>query len=81
MTKRKQIYVESRDFDAANLEAFQRLHPQGENVVLAADVKAAFPRNYGALKVRFEGLEAFVSRLASSGDAADGRVRFEVPQV
>jgi hypothetical protein len=32
--------------------------------VLAADVKVAFQRNYGALKVRFEGLDAFVSRLA-----------------
>jgi hypothetical protein len=52
------------NFDAANLQAFRRQHPQGENVVLAADVKAAFQRNYGTLKVRFEGLEAFVSRLA-----------------
>jgi predicted AAA+ superfamily ATPase len=52
------------NFDASNLEAFRRQHPQGENVVLAADVKAAFQRNYGALKVRFEGLDAFVSRLA-----------------
>jgi hypothetical protein len=51
------------NFDAANLEAFRRQHPQGDNVVLAADVKAAFQRNYGALKVRFEGLDAFVSRL------------------
>jgi hypothetical protein len=33
------------------------------NLVLAVDVKAAFQRNYGALKVRFEGLEAFVIRL------------------
>jgi hypothetical protein len=50
-------------FDAGNLEAFRRQHPQGENVVLAADVKAAFQRNYGLLKVRFESLEAFASRL------------------
>ena len=51
------------NFNASNLEAFRRQHPQGENLVLAADVKAAFQRNYGALKVRFEGLESFASRL------------------
>jgi hypothetical protein len=50
-------------FDAANLQAFRQQHPRGENVVLAADVKVAFHRNHGALKVRFEGLESFVSRL------------------
>jgi hypothetical protein len=55
------------NFETSNLEAFRRQHPQGDNAVLAADVKAAFQRNYGALKVRFEGLEAFVSRLAESG--------------
>ena len=43
------------------MQMYSRL---GANFVLAADVKAAFQRNYGALKVRFEGLEAFVSRLA-----------------
>jgi hypothetical protein len=32
--------------------------------VLAADVKVAFQRNNGAIKVRFEGLDTFVSRLA-----------------
>jgi len=51
-------------FDAANLAAFRRQHPQGDNVVLAADVKAAYQRNYGLLKVRFEPLAAFASRLA-----------------
>jgi hypothetical protein len=35
----------------------------GTNLVLAADVKAAFQRNYGAITVRFEGLDAFASRL------------------
>ncbi|MGA2571276.1 MAG: ATP-binding protein [Terracidiphilus sp.] len=53
-------------FDARSLAAFRRQHPGGENVVLAADVKAAFPRNYGTLKVRFEPLEEFVSRLAKT---------------
>jgi predicted AAA+ superfamily ATPase len=51
-------------FDATNLAAFRRQHPLGENVVLAADVKTAFQRNYGTLKVRFEPLELFASGLA-----------------
>jgi predicted AAA+ superfamily ATPase len=51
------------NFDAVNLKAFRRQHPQGENVVLATDVKAHFQRNYESLKVRFEGLESFVSRM------------------
>ncbi len=50
-------------FDAANLAAFRRQHPLGDNFVLAADVKAAFQRNYGSLKVQFEPLEAFTSGL------------------
>jgi predicted AAA+ superfamily ATPase len=49
-------------FDPTNLEAFRRLHPSGENLVLAADVKQTFHRNYGALKVTFEPLDSFVSR-------------------
>ena len=35
----------------------------GDNVVLAEDVKQPFTRNYGTLKVRFEGLESFVGQL------------------
>jgi uncharacterized protein len=50
-------------FDASNLAAFRRQHPQGENFVLASDVKAAYRRNYGVLNVRFEPLEKYVSRL------------------
>jgi predicted AAA+ superfamily ATPase len=53
-------------FDATNLAAFRRQHPLGENVVLAADVKTAFQRSYGTLKVRFEPLELFASGLAKS---------------
>jgi predicted AAA+ superfamily ATPase len=51
-------------FEPRNLEAFRRQYPEGENVVLAEDVKQPFTRNYGTLKVRFEGLESFVSQLA-----------------
>jgi hypothetical protein len=52
-------------FDATNLAAFRRQHPLGENVVLAADVKTAFQRNYGTLKVRFEPLELFAAGLTT----------------
>jgi len=51
-------------FDTTNLAAFRRQHPQGENVVLAADVKTAFQRNYGTLRVRFEPLEQFAAGLS-----------------
>ena len=53
-------------FDAVNLRAFRTQHPPGENVVLAADVKTVFQRNYGSLKVRFEPLAAFTSRLSKT---------------
>lgn len=51
-------------FDPVNLEAFRRQHPAGDNVVLAEDVKQPFSRNYGTLKVRFEGLGPFLDGLA-----------------
>lgn len=51
-------------FDATNLAAFRRLHRLGENIVLAADVKTAFQRNYGTLKVRFEPLGPFAAGLS-----------------
>ena len=51
-------------FDPVNLEAFRRQHPAGDNVVLAEDVKQPFSRNYGTLKVRFEGLGPFIDGLA-----------------
>jgi len=52
-------------FDPSNLEAFRRQHPEGENIVLAGDVKQSFARNYGALKVRFDVLGSFVEQLAA----------------
>ena len=41
------------DFDAGNLQAFRRLYPQGDNLVVANDVERPFTRSYGALSVRF----------------------------
>ena len=51
-------------FDPANFEAFRYLHPDGENVVLAADIKRSSGHSYGPLKVTFESLESFASRMA-----------------
>ena len=51
-------------FDATNLAAFRRQHPQGENVVLAADVKKAYQSSYGTLRVRFEPLGPFADGLS-----------------
>ena|SRR5437660_176572 len=44
------------DFDAANLHAFRKQYPEGENVVVAQDVDRPFTRHYGAVAVRFESL-------------------------
>jgi uncharacterized protein len=51
------------EFDAAGLTAFRRQYPQGENVVVAQDVGRSYVRNYGALKVHFEGLPALTDRI------------------
>ena len=51
-------------FDATSLAAFRRQHPQGENVVLAADVDQGFTRHYGELRVRFESLRSFAESLS-----------------
>ena len=53
----------SDKFESRGLQAFRRQYPEGENYVIAADVERAFTRKYGAIKVRFENLEQFVSSL------------------
>jgi hypothetical protein len=55
------------EFDAANLLAFRRQHPEGENFVVARDVARAYVRGYGGLKVRFVGLSSFGDFLAGGG--------------
>lgn len=52
-------------FEGANLQAFRRVYPQGENVVVAHDVDRTYRRNYREITVRFESLPSFVSKLAS----------------
>jgi hypothetical protein len=54
-------------FDAANLQAFRRQYPQGENVVVAHDVDRAYARHYGNILVRFESLPGFMNRTARLG--------------
>ncbi|MDR3675962.1 MAG: ATP-binding protein [Acidobacteriota bacterium] len=52
-------------FEAANLHAFRRIYPKGENIVVAHDVDRAYRRNYGEISVRFESLSSTVSRILS----------------
>jgi hypothetical protein len=52
-------------FDPSNLESFRYQHPDGDNIVLAADVGRGYSRNYGDLKVQFQSLDAFVSRVVA----------------
>ncbi len=55
-------------FEPANLHAFRRQHPEGENVVVAHDVERVFTRSFGDLRVRFESLDTF-ARSAAEGPA------------
>ena len=57
-------------FEAANLQAFRRVYPQGENMVVAHDVDQGFRRNYGDISVRFESLSSAVSRIISQSPQA-----------
>jgi hypothetical protein len=64
---RPPIAVESKwsadECDAADLQAFRRQHPLGQNLVVAHDVRQAFTRKYGDLSVRFLGLPEFIESL------------------
>jgi uncharacterized protein len=53
------------DFDAANLRAFRKQYPQGENMVVAPDVDRTFQRSYREIIVRFESLRSLTRRLTS----------------
>jgi uncharacterized protein len=52
-------------FHPANVQAFRRQHPEGENVVVAHDVERAFSRSFAGVKIRFEGLESFAASVAA----------------
>ena len=50
-------------FESANLQAFRRAYPQGENIVVAQDIDRPFRRNCGEISVRFESLPSTISRI------------------
>jgi hypothetical protein len=60
-------------FEASNLQAFRRVYPHGENIVVAHDVGRAFRRNYGEISVRFESLSSTVSRIISPSPSKTAR--------
>jgi predicted AAA+ superfamily ATPase len=69
-TKRKRpVAIECKwsadNFDPTNLVAFRHQHPEGDNIVLAHDVERAFTRNYGDLRVRFDGIRSFADSVSS----------------
>jgi hypothetical protein len=53
----------ARDFDAEPLCAFRRMHPAGENVVVAHDVDRPFKKAWGDVTVHFENLPTLLRRL------------------
>jgi len=60
------------DFDAANLLAFRRQYPQGENVVVAPDVDRTFQRSYREIIVRFKSLRSLTRWLTSQASRSLG---------
>jgi len=55
----------ANNFDPTNVVAFRHQHPEGDNIVLAHDVERAFTRNYGDLRVRFDGIRSFADSISS----------------
>jgi predicted AAA+ superfamily ATPase len=55
----------ANNFDPTNLVAFRHQHSEGDNIVLAHDVERAFIRNYGDLRVRFDGIRSFADSISS----------------
>ena len=55
----------TNDFDAANLQAFRKQYPHGDNLVVAPDVDRTFQRSYREIIVRFESLRSLTRRLTS----------------
>ena len=55
----------SRDFDAANIQAFRRQYPSGENIVVAEDIDRPFSRTYGEISLRFENIASMTARVST----------------
>jgi hypothetical protein len=56
----------SANFDAANLAAFRRAHPKGENLVVAADVSKPFREGHAGLTIEFVGLDGLIARITAN---------------
>jgi len=59
--------VSSANFDAGNLASFRKRHPEGANLVVAADVVKPFVEKHAGLRVGFVGLEGLIHRLRKRG--------------
>ena len=46
-----------------NIEAFRRLHPQGDNFVVATDIEVPFNRRYKDITLSFVNSQELVARL------------------
>ena len=57
----------SANFDAGNLASFRKRHPEGANLVVAADVVKSFVEKHAGLRVEFVGLEGLIHRLRRRG--------------
>lgn len=51
------------EFDAANLRAFRNRYPQGNNYVVAHDVRRPFTKRFGGTVVRFVSLDGLIGGL------------------
>ncbi|MEW5707101.1 MAG: ATP-binding protein [Actinomycetota bacterium] len=53
------------DFDAANLRSFRKQYPEGDNFVVASDVKQSFNRKHGDLPIKFVNLPSLIEAVLS----------------
>ncbi len=54
----------SSEFDPANIKAFRKQYPGGNNFVVSADVKRAFSQAYDDIQVRFVSLKDLINTIA-----------------
>jgi uncharacterized protein len=57
--------------DSKNLQAFRRQYPEGENFVVAPDVKRTFSRRYGEISVKFAGLDTLTKWMTKTSNQPD----------
>ena len=50
-------------FDARNVAAFRRVHPNGENFVVSRDLQRAYQRTLAGCDIQFVGLDELIARL------------------